>query len=413
MYVTEKVKCQKIDKYFFRDPEGRIKKYLQFCRRKKCKTESSYNYENLKPKYCFKHKKEDMVNTKRGHKLCQNCKSSYKTKCTSPKCKYTIEKYRSASKYMKLKTIDYLKETKQEFYLCRICQEIVNKSHFDSEEHIRKFNSVISIDVIKSFENSFISIKCQFFETRYNYIYTDLYFKKHIKDIILKNIDENRFYKSYITKKNMLNFNFNAELHHYTDKFNSNNIINDINNIENLEKNDEYMKPYLIKSNTNDYQYDIDKMYEDLDKVNFIKSGNSITYIHNMGCNIKISECELLSGSQFNFEKIPKIFYDSKVINIIKNKDEKCFLYCYIRKFLNPVKKHGERVSLKDKEICKNLEDELQYNFDNVKINQLSKIEDLLQTNIYVYTCDKNLKNKTPVYKSNKEYEKFSRSSFI
>ena len=142
-----------------------------------------------------------MVNTKRDHKLCQNCKSSYKTKCTSPKCKYTIEKYKSASKYMKLKIIDYLKETKQEFYLCRICQEIVNKSHFDSEEHIIKFNSVISIDINKSFENSFISIKCQFFETRYNYIYADLYFKKHIKDIILKNINENSLYKSYITKK--------------------------------------------------------------------------------------------------------------------------------------------------------------------------------------------------------------------
>ena len=80
--VTEKVKCQKIDKYFFRDPEGRIKKYLLFCRRKGCKTESSYNYQNLKPKYCFKHKKENMVNVKRGHKLCPNCKSSYKTKCT-------------------------------------------------------------------------------------------------------------------------------------------------------------------------------------------------------------------------------------------------------------------------------------------------------------------------------------------
>ena len=137
---------------------------------------------------------------------------------------------------MKLKTIDYLKETKQEFYLCRIFGEIVNKSHFDSEEHIKKFNSVISIDVIKSFENSFISIKCQFFETRYNYIYTDLYFKKHIKDIILKNIDNTNHYKSYIIKKNMLNFNFNAELKHYSDKFNSNNILNDINNIQNLEK---------------------------------------------------------------------------------------------------------------------------------------------------------------------------------
>ena len=82
---------------------------------------------------------------------------------------------------MKLKTIDYLRETKHKFYLCRICQEIVNKSHFDSEEHIKNFNSVCSIDIKKSFKNAFISIKSQFFETRYNYLYTDLYFKKHIK----------------------------------------------------------------------------------------------------------------------------------------------------------------------------------------------------------------------------------------
>ena len=403
--VTEKVQCVKIDKYYFRDHKGRIRKYLQFCRRKNCKTESSYNYENLKPKYCFKHKKEDMVNTKRGHKLCIKCKTSYKTKCVSKKCKYTIQKYKSASKYMKLKTIDYLKETKQEFYLCRICGEIVSRSHFDSEEHIKKFNSVCLIDINKSFENAFISIKTQFIDTRYNYIYTDLYFKKHIKDIILKNIDDTKYYKSYIIKKNMLNFNYNAELHHYSDKFNSNDIINDINNIENLEKNDEYMKPYLIKTSTDEYDYNIDKTYEDLDKINFIQSGNSITYIHNMGCDIKISECELLRGA--SFEKIPKIFYDSKIINIIKNQDLKCFLYCYIRKYLNPVKKHGERVSKIDKNIANKLEEELQYNFDNVEIKDISKIENLLEINIYVYTCDKNLKNKIPIYKSDKNFKKY------
>ena len=166
--VIQKVQCAKIDKYYFRNPKGRICKYSHFCRRKNCKTESSYNYENLKPRYCFKHNKEDMVNTKIGHKLCLNCKSSYKTKCTSPKCKYTIEKYKSASKYMKLKTMDYLKENKIEFYLCRICPEIVSKLQLDSEEHIKKFNSVCSIDIKKSFENAFISIKSQFFETRYN-----------------------------------------------------------------------------------------------------------------------------------------------------------------------------------------------------------------------------------------------------
>ena len=61
--VSEKVQCVKIDKYYFRDPKGLIRKYLHFCIRKNCKIESSYNYENLKTtKYCFKHKKEDMVN---------------------------------------------------------------------------------------------------------------------------------------------------------------------------------------------------------------------------------------------------------------------------------------------------------------------------------------------------------------
>ena len=35
--VTQKVQCQKIDKYYYKDHKGRIRKYLQFCRRKLCK----------------------------------------------------------------------------------------------------------------------------------------------------------------------------------------------------------------------------------------------------------------------------------------------------------------------------------------------------------------------------------------
>ena len=205
----------------------------------------------------------------------------------------------------------------------------------------------------------------------------------------------------------MLTFNYQTDLVRYSDIFNSNNIINDINNIEVLEKNDEYLKPYLIKNDVHDYQYDIDQMYEDLDKVNFIKSENSITYINNMDCDIKITECELLHGSKFDFEKIPKIFYNRKVIPVIMNKDEKCFIYCYILKYLNSVNRHSERVSLKDKELVKKLEEELEYNFDNVKIKDLNQIENLLETNIDVYSCNKNLKNKIPIYKSDKNYEKY------
>ena len=58
----------------------------------------------------------------------------------------------------------------------------------------------------------------------------------------------------------MLNLNYKAELTHYSEKYYSNNIINDINKIEKLEKNDKYLEAYLIKNNTDDYNYNIDKI---------------------------------------------------------------------------------------------------------------------------------------------------------
>ena len=57
--------------------------------------------------------------------------------------------------------------------MCRICAQIVDKEHFDTEEHIEKFNSVCKINIEKSLEESFIKTKCKFIDTRYNYIYTD------------------------------------------------------------------------------------------------------------------------------------------------------------------------------------------------------------------------------------------------
>ena len=108
--VSEKIKCQKIDKYFYRSPEGIILKHSHYCIEKKCKTESSYNYENLKPIYCNKHKLEKMVNVKRGHKLCQDCDNGYKNKCNTLRCKYTIKNYKNGTRYMKQKIIKYFKE---------------------------------------------------------------------------------------------------------------------------------------------------------------------------------------------------------------------------------------------------------------------------------------------------------------
>ena len=47
--VTEKILCERIDKYFYRDPDGNIKKYSIYCIEKDCKILATYNYEKKKP----------------------------------------------------------------------------------------------------------------------------------------------------------------------------------------------------------------------------------------------------------------------------------------------------------------------------------------------------------------------------
>ena len=72
-----------------------------------------------------------------------------------------------------------------------------------------------------------------------------------------------------------------------SEKHDSNNILYDIENIEHLESNKERnLKPYLIKYSSSDYDYKIKKMQEDIEKVNFKESGNSIYYINSVGCEI-------------------------------------------------------------------------------------------------------------------------------
>ena len=78
-----------------------------------------------------------------------------------------------------------------------------------------------------------------------------------------------------------------------SEKHDSNNILYDIENIENLEKNEKRnLKPYLMKNSSIEYNYKNKKMQEDISKVNFKESGNSIYYINSTGCEIFITECE-------------------------------------------------------------------------------------------------------------------------
>ena len=57
-----------------------------------------------------------------------------------------------------------------------------------------------------------------------------------------------------------------------------------------------------------------------MDEVLLLESGLSIVLFNTIGCQIKLAQCQLIKGS--SFKNIPKIFYNSKIINIIQNKDK-------------------------------------------------------------------------------------------
>ena len=130
--------------------------------------------------------------------------------------------------------------------------------------------------------------------------------------------------------------------------------------------------------------------------------------IQNTRLLIKMSEEQIFSaGDSLEINKIPDIFFKKKNLVIIKNlNDNKCLLYCYIRKFLNPIEKNFSRINKKDIEISKELIDDFNIDFEDVSIGEIDEIEKFLECNIYVFGCDKKFKSKKIIRKSLKTYDK-------
>ena len=130
--------------------------------------------------------------------------------------------------------------------------------------------------------------------------------------------------------------------------------------------------------------------------------------IQNTRLLIKISECQIFSaGNSLEINKIPDIFFKKKNLVIIKNlNDNKCLLWCFIRKHLNPIEKNITRINKKDIEISKELIDEFNTDFENISISEIDEIEDFLECNIHVFACDKKFNSKKILRKSLKTYDK-------
>ena len=178
--------------------------------------------------------------------------------------------------------------------------------------------------------------------------------------------------------------------------------MNDIDNIDKLK----------IKNNRNDLdlmnirnseipnhnaednleELNILSMHEDYD--------SSIMTIQNSRLIVKISECDIFSAGN-EIDKIPEIFFKKRNLLIMKNDDNNCFLYCYIRKFKNVITNNLSRISKKDLFIAEEIIDECNMDFENVSLDELDKIEKLLEVNIHIFGC-----NKKFIRKSKSEFDK-------
>ena len=208
------------------------------------------------------------------------------------------------------------------------------------------------------------------------------------------------------------NQSLKGELTNYwIEKFNIDNI-SEIDDIDKLNlKNFKNLKSIDFKE-----QIGFDRnTYEDTDDLENIdilggsvQSGGSVNIIQNTRFVVKISECQLFSaGDSKEIDKIPDIFFKKRNLIIIKNlNDNKCLLYSYIRKYLNPITVNPSRISKKDIQISKELIDEFNIDFENVSIGEIDEIENFLECNIHVFGSDKDFNSKKIIRKSLKNYNK-------
>ena len=222
-----------------------------------------------------------------------------------------------------------------------------------------------------------------------------------MKKLVLKHCSINETYKISIYKFNQsINNISEISIHYWIGKYDSNNILSDIDNIEKLNTAnfDTDLKPIAVHVNEVEETDEIISGGNiDLEDINILSDqlgrGNSIDIIQHTRCIFKISESDLFSAGD-HFENIPELFYKLKNLLIIKNNDKKCFLWCYIRKFKNCLSQNASRITKEDRIIAEDIDYQCDMSFDNVYLSELNDIEEKLKINIHIFGCNKDFKGK-------------------
>ena len=120
--------------------------------------------------------------------------------------------------------------------------------------------------------------------------------------------------------------------------------------------------------------------------------------------DVNIFKYEALKKHIGTYQELPKKLQKRSLINI-KNKDEYCFIWSYIR-HINPQERNPNRIKIKDKELFTEIYNKLKsFKFPlEINKNNIKKIENILKLNIYILASDEN-DNIIPMFSSENIYE--------
>ena len=286
-----------------------------------------------------------------------------------------------------------------------MCNKYIPKEHYFSEEHINNFKNNVSIKARDFIKKKFVDLIFDFHIIDKNGFYKDLYFKDYFKKVIVKNCNDDKNYKITLYKFNQALVKHN-DTKYWVEKYILQNI-NDINNIDKLEIKNNRNDLDLI--NITDYEIPNHNAEDNLEELNILSMhedyDSSIMTIQNSRLIVKVSECDIFSGGN-EIDKIPEIFFKKRNLLIMKNNDNKCFLYCYIRKFKNFITNNTSKITKKDLLIAEEIIDECNMDFENVSLDELDKIENVLEVNIHIFGCNKKFNSKKIIRKSKCDFDK-------
>ena len=225
------------------------------------------------------------------------------------------------------------------------------------------------------------------------------------KKIIIKNCDNDKNYKITLYKFNQALVK-NNDLKYWVEKYILQNV-NDIDNIDKLKmKNNRNDLDLINIGNSEIPNHNAEDKLEELNILSMHEDyDSSIITIQDSRLIVKISECDIFSGGN-EIDQIPELFFKKRNLLIMKNDDNKCFSYCYIRKFKNFITNNTSRITKKDLLIVEEIIDECNMDFENVSLDELDKIENLLKVNIHVFGCNKKFNSKKIIRKIESDFDK-------